>query len=102
RRSTDGRLIATLTSGPWDTDPVCSPDGRIVFYLRQKARPAVVRCAAAGCRNLIDRQGMSLSISPDGKRLAVVSTSGKKGPIVESVDAARGPAREIAEIGTRC
>jgi len=102
RRSTDGRLIATLTSGPWDTDPGCSPDGKILFYLRQKDRPAVVRCDAVGCRSLIDRQGMSLSISPDGKRLAVVSTSGKKGPIVEIVDAAGGRARELAEIETGC
>jgi tRNA A-37 threonylcarbamoyl transferase component Bud32 len=102
RRSTDGRLIATLTRGPWDTDPACSPDGKILFYLRQKDGPAVVRCDAVGCRDVIARQGMSLSISPDGKRLVLVSSSSKKGPIVEIVDTAGGRARELAEIETGC
>jgi tRNA A-37 threonylcarbamoyl transferase component Bud32 len=102
RRTVDGRLLATVTTGPWDTDPGCSPDGKILFYLRQKDHPAVVRCDAAGCRPLVERQGMSLAISPDGKRLALVSTSGKRGPIVEIVDAASGRGRALAEIETGC
>jgi hypothetical protein len=102
RRATDGRLIATLTDGPWDTDPNCSPDGKVLFYLRQAAHPGVVRCDAAGCRRVIDRQGMSLAISPDGKRLALVSTSGKKGPIVEIADADGGHIRELTEVETGC
>jgi hypothetical protein len=102
RRATDGRLIAPLTTGPWDTAPNCSPDGKILFYLRQADHPGVVRCDAAGCRRIVDRQGMSLGISPDGKRLAIVSTAGKKGPIVEIADADGGRIRELTEVETAC
>ena len=45
---------------------------------------------------------MSLIISPDGKRLAIVSTDGKKGPIVEIADADGGHIRELTEIETGC
>ena len=41
RRGVDGRLVATVTSGPWDTDPNCSPDGKVLFYLRQANHPAL-------------------------------------------------------------
>jgi hypothetical protein len=102
RFAIDGRFIATLSAGPWDTDPACSPDGKILFYLRQKEHPGVVRCDTAGCRTIVERQGMSLSMSPDGKRLALVSTSGKKGPIVEIADADGRRIRELTEIETAC
>jgi serine/threonine protein kinase len=102
RRDVDGRLIAALTTGPWDTDPRCSPDGKILFYLQQAGGPAVVRCDEAGCRPIIRRQGMSLSVSPDGKRLALVSTTGKKGPVLEIADADGGRLRELTEVETGC
>ena len=45
---------------------------------------------------------MSLGISPDGKRLAIVSTAGKKGPILEIADTDGGHIRELTEIETGC
>ena len=102
RVDVDGRFIAALTTGSWDVDGNCSPDGKILFYLRQKDHPSVVRCDTAGCRSIFERQGMSLSISPDGKRLAIVSTAGKKGPLVEIADADGGRIRELMEVETGC
>jgi len=102
RRGVDGRLVATVTSGPWDTDPNCSPDGRVLFYLRQANHPGIVRCDTAGCRTMVERQAVSLTISPDGKRLALVSTESKRGPVVEIADAEGGHIRELTEIETGC
>jgi dipeptidyl aminopeptidase/acylaminoacyl peptidase len=102
RLDADGRFLAALTAGPWDTAPNCSPDGRILYYLRQKDRPGVVRCDPGGCRDIIGRQGMSMAVAPDGKRLALVSTIGRKGPVVEIADTDGGRARDLAEIETGC
>ena len=51
---------------------------------------------------MVERQVMSLTISPDGKRLALVSTDSKKGPVVEIADAEGGHIRELTEIETGC
>ena len=101
RTDSRGRLIATLTSGPWDADPVCSSDGQILFYLQASGRPEVMRCDTRGCRGIRNRPALSLSISPDGGRLALV-TLDQRGPIVEVMDPEGGHVRELTETETGC
>jgi tRNA A-37 threonylcarbamoyl transferase component Bud32 len=97
----DGRLIATMTGGPSDVAPVCSPDGRILFYLQQQGRPSIMRCDRAGCRSILNRPAMSLSISPDGQHLAFVALE-VRGPVVELMDLRGGQVRELMETETAC
>jgi dipeptidyl aminopeptidase/acylaminoacyl peptidase len=102
RFGADGRFIANLTNGPWDTDPACSGDGSVLFYLRQRSRPGIVRCDTVGCRTIADRQGTNLAVSPDAKRLALVTMDDKRGPIVEIVDADDGRISKLMETETGC
>jgi serine/threonine protein kinase len=98
----DGRFVGIVTKGRWYTDPACSSDGRVLFYLRQGDRPGVVRCDGIGCRTIADRQGVNLVASPDGKRLALVTTDDRRGAIVEIIDARGGGSRKLIETETAC
>ena len=74
----DGRFIATLTSGPWDTDPGCSPDGRSFSTCDRRTTLA----SSVATRRLPDDRrapGYEPGHLPDGKRLALVSTDGQEG-----------------------
>ncbi len=79
RRATDGRLIAALTPGPWDTDPNCSPDGKILSICGRRT----TRASFVATRRVVDAssiaKAMSLVISPDGKRLAIVRQPEEEG-----------------------
>ncbi len=97
----DGGLIAAMTTGPWDVDPVCSPDGKVLFYIQHKERPSIMRCDHAGCRSIANRPAMALSISPDGRHLAFVALE-KKGTVVELIDLRSGHIRELVETETGC
>jgi hypothetical protein len=101
RMDANGRVIETLADGSWTTDPACSPDGRVLFYLQQKGRLGVVRCDQAGCRRIADRQAMSLSVSPDGRHLAIVAL-GPRGPVVEVSGPNGDRIRELVETETAC
>ncbi len=96
-----GRFIARLTNGMWDTEPVCSPDGEVMFYIQSKGRASIMRCDRTGCRGIADRVVAHLAISGDGRRLAFV-TLDQGGPGVEVMDLGTGGIRRLAETGSTC
>jgi dipeptidyl aminopeptidase/acylaminoacyl peptidase len=102
RFGADGRFIASLTPGPWDAAPGCSPDGSVLFFLRQAVQPGVVRCDPAGCRRIVPRQGVNLAVAPDGERIVFVVIDGAAGPTVVLADADGGRVRELAQTETAC
>jgi hypothetical protein len=102
RFGSDGRFITTLSDGPWDTDPACSGGGSVLFYLRQRIRPGIVRCDTAGCRTIADLEGTNLAAAPDGKRIALVTMDDKRGSIIEIVDADGSRRRKLLETETGC
>jgi len=101
RLDSAGRFIATLTEGPWDANPACSADGRVLSYLQQKGRPVVMRCEEGACRKIADCPGYQLAMSPDGERFAFVAFE-KRGPVVYVMDASGSRVREIMETETGC
>jgi tRNA A-37 threonylcarbamoyl transferase component Bud32 len=102
RFSSDGRFLSALSTGPADVSAACSPDGKVLFFVRELVNPGVVRCDSAGCRTIIDHERLSLVASPDGRRLAVVTTTDKRGPIVEITDADGGRRHDLVETETGC
>jgi eukaryotic-like serine/threonine-protein kinase len=76
----DGTAARQLTNGSFDADPVCSPDGKWVYYYDSSDRFAVKRIpfegGAAEAVPGSDVKGMygvgaGLAISPDGKTLVL-------------------------------
>jgi hypothetical protein len=80
--------------------PGCSPDGQVLFYV-DIAATGVKRCDQKGCRRLTDRSALSLSVSPDGRRLAVM-TFERRGIVVWWISAEGGETHDLAEIETGC
>jgi hypothetical protein len=60
-----------------------------------------MRCENKVCKRIIDGAAMSLSVSPDGKRIALV-TFGKRGPVVTVAAADGSGVRELVETETAC
>ena len=96
-----GRRIEQLSQGPRDWSPACTPDGKIWFYRPHAPHPSIRRCDRSGCKEIFQGYAVGLSASPDGKRLAFVTTD-KRGYIVQWIDADGGDPHDVAETETAC
>jgi serine/threonine-protein kinase len=96
-----GKRIAQLTQGPLDWSPACTPDGKTWFYRPHAPNPAIRRCDGTGCRDIYKGIAIGLAASPDGKRLAFVTTD-KRGSIARWMSADGGPAHDVVETETTC
>ena len=92
--------VTRLSAGPLDGEPGCSPDGRTLYYLGG-ATGEVRRCDQDGCGSVVDRPAMRLSVSPDGRRLALLSLE-NRGPIVWWISQNGGEIHEVGESETGC
>jgi len=96
-----GRRIEQLSQGPLDWSPACTPDGKTWFYRPHAPNPAIRRCDRTGCRDIYQGVAIGLAASPDGKRLAFVTTD-KRGSIARWISADGGPVHEVVETETTC
>ncbi|HZQ52689.1 MAG TPA: protein kinase [Bryobacteraceae bacterium] len=83
RLNADGSGATQLTDGKGDFDPVCSPDGKWVYY-REPATDHILRVSIEGGRpeivpgTAVSNAGMSAplgGLSPDGKQMPFFSDS---------------------------
>jgi hypothetical protein len=97
-----GRHLAEMTSGPRDRSPACSPDGKVLYFVRAAgAQPGLYRCDAVGCRRLAADVGLALDVSPDGTRLAYLDI-GPGGPRVALLSVEGGEPRYLVESEGAC
>jgi hypothetical protein len=96
-----GRRIEQLSEGPRDWAPSCARDGKIWFYVRHLPHPRIRRCDRVGCRDIFHGFALGLAASPDGQRVAYV-TSDKRGYVVQWLAADGGEPRDVAETETAC
>jgi Tol biopolymer transport system component len=71
----DGSGVATITDGPDDAFPACSPDGKWLYYADHQFRnkPALVKKSLAGAETLRTTTTTAYyALSPDGKLLATL------------------------------
>ncbi len=95
-----GKTIGSVESvrpGDVAVSPLCSPDGRTMFYSALGQSQEVRRCDGAGCRVIVRGEASELALSGDGRRLAFVA-AGNRGQLIRWISAdGSGPAHEIAE-----
>jgi hypothetical protein len=96
-----GRTLKVLSSGPADSSPTCSPDGRIWYYTHVGPVVSLRRCDDLGCRDLVERSVGFADVSQDGKRIAFVEFE-QRGPVVKWISSEGGEAHEVSETETGC
>jgi hypothetical protein len=97
-----GRVIEVLSANGNDESPGCTSDGKTWFFVRRGQPAAVKRCNRSGCRSIIASiHTRSLSVSPDGKRLAFALLE-RRGPTVGWMSAEGGEVHVVAESETGC
>jgi eukaryotic-like serine/threonine-protein kinase len=76
RANSDGSNLVQLTTGKWDTDPICSPDGKWVYYWQPDIQQ-IFRVSVDGSSpepvprsSVPNAASTPPAISPDGKLLA--------------------------------
>jgi hypothetical protein len=95
-----GARVAVLEHGAAEGPPGCSPDGNIIFLVGSST-PGITRCERGKCRRLSSIAAHSLAVSPDGRRL-VVLTFDQRGVEVWLLKSDTGEARYISESETGC
>ncbi len=111
RLNADGSNAMQLTSGKTDVNPVCSPDGRWVYYQDQAAdrilrvpidggKPEIVPGTVAFDAGIAAPLG---GLSPDGKQIAFFSLSdfARKDLNIVNLDAGPKPARRTLSPDSR-
>jgi serine/threonine protein kinase len=79
RMDAGGGNLKQLTSGPYNQDPLCSPDGQwVIFYTLGGSGTAVMKVPIDGgpAVNVSNQLGKSAAISPDGKMIAFAGKEG--------------------------
>jgi len=95
-----GKNIGPRIAGPWVVSPGCSPDGATVFYLEGPSWQTK-KCGVKGCRVLVERPAQSLAVSPDGKRLTLLSFEAR-GIVVWVADTETGASHDLSEVENAC
>jgi hypothetical protein len=90
-----GRSIA-----PWGASPGCSSNGDLIYFIDTRSWTAN-KCGSSGCRQFTDRRAMALSVSPDGRRLAMMSFE-QRGVVIWWIGADGGKTYDVAETETAC
>jgi hypothetical protein len=102
RIAANGSVIAQVTAGPDDGIPACSADGTEWFFSRFGTSEAgTYRCTAAGCTRLLDIPSVGNDVSPDGKRLLYLASSGS-GPRVRWMTIDGKTVRDVSDSETTC
>jgi Tol biopolymer transport system component len=111
RLNADGSNPTQLTNGKFDTSPVCSPDGRWVYY-QQPDADQILRVSIEGGRSeivpgtAVPNAGISAAIgglSPDGKQMPFFSDSDfvHKHLNIVNLDAGPNPTRRTLSPDSR-
>jgi hypothetical protein len=90
-----------MSEGPEDADPACSVDGRVLFYVDRRSKPAIHRCDVGGCRVFAAIAASDLAVSPDGERLAFTVVE-NRGPMVQWMSTRGGSVHDVTETETFC
>ena len=96
----NGKAVGTRTDVFVGFAPGCSPDGRVTYFVEPWSL-AAMRCDKDGCQRLLKGVIGSLAVSPDGKRI-VVLTMGAGGLGVSWIGAHGGVAHHVSETETAC
>jgi hypothetical protein len=102
RIDSEGKYLDEWTLGPQDRSPACSPDGKVLYFVRDGGeKPGIYRCDAGGCRRLTADFALSLDASPDGTRLAYLGV-GPGGPRIALLSVEGGEPRYLVDSETGC
>jgi Tol biopolymer transport system component len=84
-----GGNFKKLTDGKTDALPACTPDGRWVYYVSISAGPPQLWKVSidGGAPTQVSKEiSMEPRVSPDGKWLAVMSSTTKGGRVIQEID----------------
>jgi serine/threonine protein kinase len=78
RLDQNGNILRQMTSGPFDWSPVCTSDGKTLFYVDFANQGRIMACTADGCRTVLSSAvGGGLAMSPDDRRLLFPTTTNR-------------------------
>jgi len=95
-----GGAVGTRTDVFVGFAPECSLDGRVTYYAEPSSL-AVMRCDQAGCGRLLKGPVGALAISPDGKRIAVLTLE-PRGLGISWIGADGGVSHHVSETESAC
>ncbi|HLW82460.1 MAG TPA: protein kinase [Candidatus Acidoferrales bacterium] len=101
REDDDGGNLQQLTSTPGDAYPACSPDGKKVFFTRvvnNQTRLWRVGTGGQGATMVSGKSYILPSVSPDGKRVAVLDFADFRKLTLVVLDASTGAEQSSYEI----
>jgi hypothetical protein len=101
RMDREGRPVRTLHLGEDAVGFGCSPGGEVWYYLGNDKQRGIYRCDDAGCQMLTPTAVASAAVSPDGQRLALLS-SGTSGITVSWMLSSGGPIHGVSPTETGC
>jgi hypothetical protein len=91
-----------MTSGPFDWSPVCSSDGKTLFYIDEEHQGRIVGCDATGCRTILaGAVGGGLAMSPDDRRL-LFATPTNRGMAVRWITLDGGTVHDVTQAEPDC
>jgi len=96
----NGRTVGTRTDAFVGFAPGCSLDGRVTYYAEPSSL-AVMRCDHAGCARLLKGAVGTVAVSPDGKRIAVLTVE-PRGLRVSWIGADGGVSHHVSETESTC
>jgi hypothetical protein len=97
-----GQVAETIVSDGMAGYPMCSADGRSLYYIVLSDKPGIRRCDGKECRQIVAGMVGAHTLSPDGSRVAYIrATNG--GLSVQWVNAdGTGQVHEVVETETGC
>ncbi len=98
--ASDGTIIGDVGDAQRFGYPRCSADGKVVFH----ASPSdgIVRCEGSSCRSLLKVSATELSLSPDERRVAFVTTDVASAAVAWVAADGVGGMHQIVDAETGC